>query len=442
MRVCVPFLARTAALGLASLGLCASPAGAGGMSQSLLSPSLLGVAPGMFAPPSRAVARPPASRPAPPLPRSRARVSASQRVTALRTDATPSLQPETFAATARASERYAAIVDAGGWPSVPAAVRPGARGAAVALLRHRLVMEGDLAAEHASGEIWDEALAAAVRSFQGRHGLRRDGVVAGATLREMNVPAAQRFRQLASTAQRIAALSFDFGDRYVVANIPSASVEAVENGVVARRFAAVVGDVKHPSPSLTTRAVAVNLNPTWTLPVSIVRNEIIPKMRRDPNYLRRARMHVLDASGAQVDPARIDWSGAQATRYTLRQTSGAHNALGAVRINMPNTESVYMHDTPARKRFADDFRFLSHGCVRVEHAEDLAAWLLNGQDRWTKARISRTVKSGRATNIPLSQPVPVAWVYMTGWASADGVVHFRNDVYGYDHVGGSRTAVR
>jgi murein L,D-transpeptidase YcbB/YkuD len=354
---------------------------------------------------------------------------------ALTTDHRPSLQPETFFATAKASERYAEIADAGGWPSV-GAVAPGASGKAVATLRRRLSIEGDLAASQGDGEQWDEALTAAVKRFQSRMGLRQTGVVSGATLKAMNVTAAVRFRQLASSAQRIAGSTFGFGQKYVVVNIPSASVEAVEDGRVVRRYTAVVGDVKHPSPEVATRVVAVNLNPTWTLPTSIIKNEIIPKMRKDPGYLSRSKIRILDSSGAEVDPTSVNWSTEHATSFTLRQDSGIQNALGSIRINMPNSQAVYMHDTPSKRFFATDYRFLSHGCVRVEGVYDLAAWLLDSSGRVTKESLLEKQKGGERTDLRLPQPVPVAWIYMTGWASADGAVNFRDDVYGYDRVGG------
>lgn len=409
----------------------------------LLSPAPLGGAPGLLRPTPQklpvasapAQVTPPAAKPAP-------KPAAPVREHAVSADPTPSLQPQTFQATAGASERYAAIVDAGGWPLVPTALRPGATGKAVAVLRRRLAIEGDLDGAEAESEAWSDALTTAVRSFQGRHGLKRSGVVAGATLKAMNVPASDRFRQLASSAQRIAGLEFNFGPRYIVANIPSASLEAVENGVVVRRYTAVAGDVKHPSPEVTSRVLAVNLNPTWTAPTRIVRNELIPKQLKDPTYLVKSRFRVFDAQGVELDPATVDWKADRSASYTLRQDSGPHNALGAIRLNMPNKHAVYMHDTPSKRGFSVDNRFLSHGCLRVEHVYDLAAWLLQGSGEWSADALRAKVALGERVDLKLAQPTPVAWVYLTGWASADGVVHFRDDVYDYDRVGGTRTALR
>jgi murein L,D-transpeptidase YcbB/YkuD len=347
----------------------------------------------------------------------------------------PSFTADTFYATAKASERYHAIAQAGGWPTVTA-LKPGAKGKAVAALRKRLAIEGDLAESKAAGESFDSDLKEAVMRFQDRNGLRKTGVVGGGTLRALNISAAARFKQLVSSAQRMAGYMFSFGDRYVVVNIPSASVEAVQGGVVVRRYVAVVGDVEHPSPETVAKIQAINLNPTWTVPTSIIKNEIIPKMQKDPGYLSRANIRVLTGSGKEVHPGAINWGTEQATNYILRQDSGRGNALGDIRIAMPNKDAVYMHDTPSKSFFGRDYRFLSHGCVRVQGVYDLAAWLAEPvKGNWDKKAISSKIATGAREDIKLPAAVPVAWVYLTGWASRDGVVHFRPDVYGLDTVG-------
>lgn len=355
---------------------------------------------------------------------------------ALSDDPTPTLQPETFFTTAKASERYLQIVDRGGWPTVGAALRPGAKGPAVVLLRRRLAAE-DETLRDVSKNSWDNDLTAAVKRFQFRMGLKQTGVVAGATLRELDIPANVRFRQLASSAQRLAGVEFPFGPRYIVVNIPSTSVEAVDNDKVTRRYAAIVGDPEHHSPEVQAKVFAVNINPTWTVPQSIIKNEIAPKMLRDPSYLKRSKIRVLNAQGNEIDPRTINWASERAANYTLRQDSGASNSLGSIRISMPNPYSVYMHDTPSRNLFNNDYRFLSHGCVRVQGVVDLAAWLLDGSHgpALDKAEIDRRIATGEREEVRLSQTVPVIWIYATGWASADGTVHFRDDVYHLDEVG-------
>jgi murein L,D-transpeptidase YcbB/YkuD len=319
-------------------------------------------------------------------------------------------------------------------------LRPGAKGPAVATLRGRLALEGDLDAAEATGEVWDADLTGAVKRFQARMGLRQTGIVAGATLKAINIPASARLAQLAASAQRLGGADFSFGDRYVVVNLPAASVEAVENGRVVHRYVAIVGGVEHPSPEISAHISVINLNPTWTVPTSIIKKEIIPKMQKDPGYLAREKIRILDGSGAEVDPRSINWATERAANYILRQDSGAGNSLGSIRIGMPNKLAVYMHDTPSKRLFGADYRFLSHGCVRVQGVYDYAEWLLQGTSGgplgvWDKAALQAEVKAGAREDIKLTRPVPVIWVYLTGWANSDGPANFRDDVYGLDAAG-------
>jgi murein L,D-transpeptidase YcbB/YkuD len=360
--------------------------------------------------------------------------------TALSTDPQPTLLPNTFFATAKASERYAAIVDAGGWPTDIVVLHPGAKGQEVARLRKRLAIEGDLESSRAAGQVYDTELTAAVKRFQARMGLKQTGVVAGATLKAINVPARVRFNALASSANRLAGINFAFDDHYVVVNLPSTSVEAVENGRVVHRYVAIVGDPEHPSPEVAAQIQVINLNPTWTVPVSIIKKEIIPRMQRDPGYLSREKIRILDNTGQEVDPRKINWSTERAANYTLRQDPGAGNSLGAIRIGMPNKFAVYMHDTPSKRLFGADYRFLSHGCVRVQGVYDLAQWLLEdtvGPEgaAWTKAAMVDREKDRSPYDVKLAKAVPVIWVYLTGWSNGDGPANFRDDVYGLDSVG-------
>ena len=385
-------------------------------------------------PSTQATAAPKPKKVAPPPP---------PREAALSDDPHPTLQPDTFFATAKASERYSAIVDAGGWPTDIAAIGPGTKGPAVVKLRKRLAIEGDLTAADASGLAWDNGLTTAVKRFQARMGLRQTGIVSGATLKAINIPARVRFNQLASSANRLAGLNFSFDDRYVVVNLPSTSVEAVENGRVAHRYAAIVGGPEHPSPEISAHIQAVNLNPTWTVPTSIIKKEIIPRMQRDPGYLTRAKIRILDGSGKEINPKSVDWSTERAANYTLRQDSGTSNSLGSIRINMPNKLAVYMHDTPSKRLFGADYRFLSHGCVRVQGVYDYAAWLLEGTPgSWDKAAMQAKIKEGAPYSINLTKAVPVIWVYLTGWSNGDGPANFRDDVYNVDTVGETQVSAQ
>jgi murein L,D-transpeptidase YcbB/YkuD len=362
-------------------------------------------------------------------------------VAAVSQDPRPTLDANTFINTMRAASTYKGIAEAGGWPTLPdgTVLRLGDKGPLVVLLRQRLAAEGDLPSGMTSDPVFDADLAAAVKRFQARHGLPESGAMRARTLAALNVPAGTRQRQLAASAQRLmlAGSKLPFGERHAIVNIPSATVEAVENGQVVRRYVAVVGKPDRPSPVVETRITAINLNPTWTVPISLIRKDIIPQMRKDPEYLAKMKIRILDEKGQEVDPRTLDWATESAVNYTLRQDPGAGNSLGEMRIDMPNKHAVYMHDTPKKRLFAETARFHSSGCVRVADVRDFAEWLLRGtggpdKGSWTGAGIEAAISTGARQDIRLEKPVPVAWVYLTGYATADGVAHFRDDVYGLD----------
>ncbi|GJD33524.1 L,D-transpeptidase family protein [Methylobacterium aerolatum] len=357
-------------------------------------------------------------------------------------DPVPSFSPQTFLATVKAAERYAAFVEAGGWDKVPdslISVKPGERHPAIPALRHHLTLEGDLPAGAPPSDRLDPPLVAAISAFQARLGLPDSGILGRLTVNALNVPAETRQRQLAASAARLMGTKFAFGDRYVAVNIPSATVEAVEGGQVTRRYVAVVGSPDKATPTVETRITDINFNPTWTVPVSVVKNEIIPQMRKNPGYLAKNRIRILGPGGTEVDPTKIDWATQKAANYTLRQDSGLDNSLGQVRIDMPNRFAVYMHDTPAKSLFARSVRFHSHGCVRVGQVKELVGWLLQGVEgpnglgsTWGPMEIETGIADGERRDIKLPKPVPVAFVYLTGYAGPDGRAHFRDDIYNLD----------
>jgi murein L,D-transpeptidase YcbB/YkuD len=373
-----------------------------------------------------------------PLPKPKAKIAGKKAPAAPRISRAPEPTYDEGSALRIASAMlsYSALEVRGGWPTMPpgvAKLAPGAAGPDVALLRERLAMTDDLTPEQAAGDVFDETLTAGLRRFQARHGLEQTGTVGPKTFAALNVPVTRRLRQLAASIDRLAGMDFTFAQKYVVVNIPAAVAEAVENGKVVRRHAIVVGKPDRPSPTLTTHITAVNLNPTWTVPLSILKKDIVVKMRRDPSYISRMRMRVLDGSGREIDPRSIDWNSVRAPNFTVRQDSGNFNALGNVRFDMPNPYSVYMHDTNHRNLFNADYRFQSSGCARLENPRDFAVWLLAGNPvGWGRREIDAGIARGQRQDIRLAHKIPVAWIYLTGWATRDGLIHFRDDVYGHD----------
>jgi murein L,D-transpeptidase YcbB/YkuD len=347
----------------------------------------------------------------------------------------PTLDEGTEQRMATAMLTYSAIEVRGGWPTLPASagkLAPGARGPDVALLRKRLAITEDLPADKINGDAYDDAVAAAIRHFQDRHGLPVTGSVGPATLAALNVPVGKRLHQLAASIDRLAAMDIAFGKRYVVVNIPSTVAETVDGDHVVRRYVVVVGKTDRPSPTLSTMITAVNLNPTWTVPLSIAKKDVITKMRKDPAYLARMHMRALDGQGNEIDPKTIDWNSDRSPNFTLRQDSGTWNALGALRIDMPNPYSVYMHDTNHKNLFSNDYRFESSGCTRVAEVRDLATWLLADNPGWSRRDIDAGIEKGERVDIRLTHKIPVAWTYLTGWVTRDGTIHFRDDIYGLD----------
>ena len=329
---------------------------------------------------------------------------------------------------------YSDIAVRGGWPTIPADARfaIGVAGANDDLLRKRLIISGDLADDKTTGT-FDNDVAEAVKRFQVRHGLAATGTITPRTIAALNVSVQKRIKQLEASLERLEQMDFPFGPRYVVVNIPATFAEAVENDKVVRRYRVIVGKTEKPSPTLTAQITGVVLNPTWTVPSSIAKTEISAHMRKDPTYLSRMHMEVLDAHDNPIDPHSVDWSGTHAPNFTVRQANGTFNALGAVKIDMPNSYSVYMHDTNQRNLFSDDYRFDSHGCSRVDNVRDLAAWLLSEEmPKWNRAAIDAAIATGAHQEVTLPKKVPVAWIYLTAWMTRDQVVQFRNDIYAQD----------
>jgi murein L,D-transpeptidase YcbB/YkuD len=351
---------------------------------------------------------------------------------------TPVLSAATLAATEAVIQLYQGIVARGGWGPVPASaeLRIGSRSRAVQALRQRLVMSGDLDQVAGMGPTFDSFVEAAVKRFQLRHGLGPTGVVNEATFNELNIGAEARLQQLQTNIVRLRAFAGDLGARFVMVNIPAAQVETVEGGQVYSHHAAGVGKIDRQSPIMQAKATEINFNPFWTVPASLIKKDLIPKMKADPNYLTDEKIRVFNKEGQEVPPSSINWNTNEATNYKYRQDTGADiNSLGVVRINIPNPYGVYMHDTPSKGIFGDDFRFVSSGCVRVQDVRDYVAWLLKDNVGWGRDQIDEVIRSGARTDVKLAAPVNVYWVYITAWATPDGVVQFRPDIYQRDGSG-------
>lgn len=349
----------------------------------------------------------------------------------------PTLSPATVETTERAIPAYEALAARGGWREIPMTdrLRLGVRHASVVPLRERLIAGGDLDVNSSLTDVYDSYVERAVRRFQARHGLAVDGVADAATLRAMNIPAAARLNQLKVNLTRLRGMGASPPPRFVTCNIPAAEIEAIENGVAVTRHTAVVGKPDRASPELTSRIVEINFNPYWTVPVSIVRRDLIPKMQAEPDYLVANHIRVFDQKGNEVPPGQINWYSEEAVNYRFKQDPGDFNSLGSIRINFPSPYGVYMHDTPLKNLFGEDFRFHSSGCVRVQNVRALVYWLLSDTPGWSREEVDAVIRSGERKDARLKKPVPLNWVYITAWATPDGVVQFRDDIYNKDGLG-------
>jgi L,D-transpeptidase YcbB len=350
---------------------------------------------------------------------------------------TPTLAKANVAATQAAIAKYRAIVANGGWPMVPAtAMHPGSTGPEVVTLHRRLEISGDLVGMSVPQE-YDAALVAAVKKFQARHGFPPTGVIdSHAMIDALNVPATVRLAQLEANLKRIQTLSTAAANRYVVVNIPSAQVEAVDSGQVVQRHAAVVGKPERPTPELSSKIQEINFNPFWYVPKSIIYKDLVPKAqefaRRNQDMLAAYHMQAFDAAGNPIGNNQIDWFGQDVYNYQFRQLPWDQNSLGFVKINFPNKDAVYMHDTPLKSLFGRSVRFESSGCVRVNEVETLVDWILQDTGGWNMQRMMAVKQSGEQIDVKLVRPIPVYFTYISAWGTPDGTVQFRPDIYNHD----------
>ena len=352
----------------------------------------------------------------------------------------PTLSKANIAPTKAAVDRYAQIVDSGGFVAVPEMeLEPGLTHAGVNVLRQRLTASGELRDETSYPNYFGVEVEKAVKRFQAANGLAPTGIVDKRTIAALNVPANVRWKQLKANLERLTDLVKIVGKRYVLVNIPAAQVEAVQNNSVVSRHSGVVGKPDRPTPLLRSTIVELNFNPVWTLPPTVIKEDLIPKgqdlQKEGQSVLIKFGIDAYNGTGKKVSPESIDWNSAAPSQLSYRQAPGNDNPLGFLKINFASSSSVYMHDSPKESLFGRNFRAASSGCVRVQNIEELAAWLLEGQSGWTREQIDRMKESGKSKNLRLKRPVALYFAYVTAWATEDGVIQFRPDVYQKDGVG-------
>jgi murein L,D-transpeptidase YcbB/YkuD len=334
----------------------------------------------------------------------------------------------------KALAEYRAAAAKGGWPKVPAVkLKPGQTSPAVHALALRLAATHDLSGETAARDaaaVYDKRRQDAVKHFQRRHGLADDGVVGPSVVSELNVPVDARIRQIELNMERWRWLPRDLGDPHILVNIPEMRLDVREHGSVPLSMRVVVGKEDTPTPIFNHRMTYVVFAPYWNVPDDIAQKETLPAVMKDPAFLERSNMEVVDTAGNPVDARSIDLD--MPEKYRFRQRPGTSNSLGLVKFMFPNQFNVYLHDTPADSLFARASRSLSHGCVRLEEPEKLAAYVLRDQPDWTSDRISEAMHADTEEVVKLKRPIPVYLGYWTARVGSDGEVEFRQDVYDID----------
>ena len=336
----------------------------------------------------------------------------------------------------KALAEYRAIEAQGGWPQVAPGptLKPGMPDERIAVIRERLLVTGDLLdASSSNPTVYDEKLEEAVIRFQKRHVLDVDGVVGKATLAAMNVPVADRIDQIRVNMERARWVYRNLPDEFIVTDIAGFHTAIIKNRKVIWESAVQVGKPYRETPVFQDTMKYIVFNPTWTVPPTILEQDILPKLRKDPEYLRKKNMRVIDSKGKNVDPATIDW--ANTTRrnfpYMIRQDPGPKNALGRIKFMFPNKHAVYLHDTPHKSGFKRAERTFSSGCIRVEKPFELAEILLNDPDNWSQEDIRKAIESKQTKSVRLKKQIPVYLLYWTV-GSRDGMFYFKPDVYSRD----------
>lgn len=331
---------------------------------------------------------------------------------------------------------YRAIAAEGGWPYVAESqvLREGDQAAAVKALRTRLTIGGDLDALHDNGSAqFDPAVASAIRRFQQRHGLDADGIVGAQSYAALNVPVEERIAQLRLSLERLRWPAENPTDTLVAVNIPQFMALFIRDGELVWSTRTMVGKHYRQTPVFRGDIAYMEFNPTWTIPPGILRNDTLPAVKRDPNYLASKNIEVIDHRGQLVDPSTVDWNRySNSVPYTLRQTPGPHNALGTVKFIFPNEHFVFLHDTPDRGLFDQPSRAFSSGCIRIEDPLRLAELLLNEPARYGRAQLQAIVDSRKTQRIQLEPKVNVLILYLTAALGPGGEVVFMKDIYDRD----------
>jgi L,D-transpeptidase YcbB len=335
--------------------------------------------------------------------------------------------------------QYRGMAAKGEWPLISAGppIKKGSRSARVIELRKRLAASGDLRADEAAGDIFNDRLEQSVIFFQERHGLDGDGVVSRETLSALNVPLKQRIRQMELNMERLRWILGSLEERFIIVNIADFYLEVVEKDKPVLSMNVVVGTPYTSTPIFTAKMTYIVINPSWHIPRSIAQKEIMVKAAENARYFAEHNIEVMENSGAgehRIDPQTVDWSkmNGNNSHYRFRQKPGNTNALGQLKFMFPNSYDVYLHDTPSKGLFSKNVRTFSHGCIRLENPIGLAEYLLREDPQWSRDTIKAAMDKGTEQIVQLPRPLNVHLLYLTAWVDERNTLQFRNDIYKRD----------
>jgi murein L,D-transpeptidase YcbB/YkuD len=332
-------------------------------------------------------------------------------------------------------KKYRAIQEAGGWESVPdgATLKLGMTDRRVSLLRKRLAVTGEFDGEVTDTDFFDEDIKAAVIRFQTKHRLEADGIVGKNTYAALNIPVRQKINKIRVNLERVRWVYHKIPSDYIVVDIAGFRAYNFEDTTATWSSKVQVGKPYRKTPVFKSKIKYIVLNPTWTVPPTILRKDILPKIKKNPNYLSKMKIRVIDRKGRDVDPQSVNWSKySKNIPYTLRQEPGPHNALGRIKFIFPNKYLIYLHDTPSQSLFGQKDRAFSSGCIRVNKDIELAELLLDDPAKWNRKSILKLLDTNKTLRINLPKPKPIMLLYFTVMVDEDGNYVFKKDVYDRD----------
>jgi murein L,D-transpeptidase YcbB/YkuD len=332
---------------------------------------------------------------------------------------------------------YKKIDSLGGWPQVKLgnkkAIKLGDTSQTIPILKKRLFLAQYLS-EANTDSIYDQKLETAVKKFQQTHGLKDDGIIEAKTIKALNVPVKDRIEQIIINMERWRWVPEKISDNYIIVNIPEYKLHVYEKGKEIWDMNVIVGKKGSQTPIFNDFIEYIVMSPTWNVPPSIAKDEMIPLLQKDPLHLEKFNIHVYEKN-KPIDPQTVDWaslSEEDKNRYSFKQNPGGDNALGKVKFIFPNEFDVYLHDTPTSRLFSQTDRGFSHGCIRIQDPQKFAEYLLKNDPNWSTEKIVQAMNSGEEQYIKLKIKEPVYIVYFTVWVDNNENINFREDIYGHD----------